>query len=46
VLTTWRRWKVGGRRYRTDAPTDAPHDGPVDAVDSWDELSRGSDPTR
>ncbi|MDQ4212802.1 Trp biosynthesis-associated membrane protein [Microbacterium capsulatum] len=36
-------WRSGGRRYRT-APT--PKDGPVDAVESWDELSRGSDPTR
>lgn len=45
VFTTWRGWKAGGRRYRTDGP-DVPHDGPVDAVDSWDELSRGTDPTR
>lgn len=45
VLTTWRGWKAGGRRYRTDR-VDVPHDGPVDAVDSWDELSRGTDPTR
>jgi hypothetical protein len=45
VLTTWRGWKAGGRRYRTDS-VDVPHDGPVDAVDSWDELSRGTDPTR
>lgn len=45
VLTTWRGWKAGGRRYRTDR-FDVPHDGPVDAVDSWDELSRGTDPTR
>lgn len=45
VLTTWRGWKAGGRRYRTDQ-ADVPHDGPVDAVDSWDELSRGTDPTR
>lgn len=37
------RWRSGGRRYRT-APV--PHDGPVDAVESWDELSRGTDPTR
>ena len=46
VLFTWRKWKVGGRRYRTataDVPT---HDGPVDAIDSWDDLSRGTDPTR
>jgi len=45
VLTTWRGWKVGGRRYRTDH-VEVVHDGPVDAVDSWDELSRGTDPTR
>jgi uncharacterized membrane protein (TIGR02234 family) len=46
VLFTWRKWKVGGRRYRT-ATADAPsHDGPVDAIDSWDDLSRGTDPTR
>jgi uncharacterized membrane protein (TIGR02234 family) len=45
VLTTWREWKAGGRRYRTDH-VEAAHDGPVDAVDSWDELSRGTDPTR
>jgi hypothetical protein len=45
VLTTWRGWKAGGRRYRTDH-VDVPHDGAVDAVDSWDELSRGTDPTR
>lgn len=45
VIVTGRRWKSGGRRYRTDA---APHEssGPVDAVDSWDDLSRGTDPTR
>lgn len=46
VLTTWRRWKVGGRRYRTAPEDSVPHDGPVDAVDSWDDLSRGTDPTR
>ncbi|WP_337006139.1 MULTISPECIES: Trp biosynthesis-associated membrane protein [unclassified Microbacterium] len=45
VFATWRGWKAGGRRYRTDTP-DVPHEGPVDAVDSWDELSRGTDPTR
>ncbi|WP_226533177.1 Trp biosynthesis-associated membrane protein [Microbacterium paraoxydans] len=45
VLLTWRGWKAGGRRYRTDR-VDVAHDGPVDAVDSWDELSRGTDPTR
>lgn len=45
ILTTWRGWKAGGRRYRTDH-VEKPHDGPVDAVDSWDDLSRGTDPTR
>ncbi|MGI0522441.1 Trp biosynthesis-associated membrane protein [Microbacterium maritypicum] len=45
VLMTWRGWNVGGRRYRTDH-VEVAHDGPVDAVDSWDELSRGTDPTR
>ncbi|WP_426168891.1 Trp biosynthesis-associated membrane protein [Microbacterium sp. DWRC1-3] len=45
VLMTWRGWKVGGRRYRTDH-VEVAHNGPVDAVDSWDELSRGTDPTR
>lgn len=45
VLVTWRGWKASGRRYRT-APVEAQSDGPVDAVDSWDELSRGTDPTR
>jgi len=46
VLATWRRWRRGGRRYRTDAGH-APHgSGPVDAIDSWDDLSRGTDPTR
>ena len=46
VLLTWRGWKAGGRRYRTDASETVHGDGPVDAVDSWDELSRGTDPTR
>jgi len=46
VLATWRGWKSGGRRYRTDATASAAPAGPVDAIDSWDELSRGTDPTR
>ncbi|MFT4258771.1 Trp biosynthesis-associated membrane protein [Microbacterium sp.] len=45
VLATGGRWTRGGRRYRTDAAA-ASSSGPVDAVDSWDELSRGTDPTR
>lgn len=46
VLLTWRSWKSGGRRYRTDASAPVASAGPVDAIDSWDELSRGTDPTR
>lgn len=46
ALVSAHRWKRGGRRFRTDATTGTSHDGPVDAVDSWDELSRGTDPTR
>ncbi|MBT2485958.1 MULTISPECIES: Trp biosynthesis-associated membrane protein [unclassified Microbacterium] len=46
VLLTWRRWKSGGRRYRTENTAAPAQDGPVDAVDSWDDLSRGTDPTR
>ena len=43
VLATGRRWRSGGRRFQT-AP--APENAPVDAVESWDELSQGTDPTR
>lgn len=43
ALATARRWKRSGRRYET-APT-APADGPLDAIDSWDDLSHGQDPT-
>lgn len=46
ALLTWRRWKSGGRRYRTAEDAPARADGPVDAIDSWDDLSRGTDPTR
>lgn len=71
ALVTARRWRTGGRRYRTDtdgrdarahqggqgaghtAGPDAmppaagsPERGPADAVDTWDDLSRGSDPTQ
>lgn len=46
TLLTANRWKTGGKRYRTDAATHGEADGPVDAIDSWDDLSRGTDPTR
>lgn len=45
TLATARRWRSGGRRFRTDHVGDADA-GPVDAIDSWDDLSRGTDPTR
>jgi len=43
VLATARHWRRAGRRYET--PTAAPHDGPLDAIESWDDLSHGQDPT-
>nr|WP_179435480.1 Trp biosynthesis-associated membrane protein [Microbacterium pseudoresistens] len=43
VLISARRWRRGGRRFESTA---RPSDGPVDAVESWDELSGGTDPTR
>lgn len=46
TVLTWRGWKRGGRRYRTDAGPASQRSGPVDPVDSWDDLSRGTDPTR
>lgn len=46
VSATARHWRAGGRRYRTQAGerTGGPA-GPLDAIDSWDDLTRGSDPT-
>lgn len=51
TVVTARRWRTGaGRRYRTAADGAAPAPGaaasrPHDAIDSWDDLSRGDDPT-
>ncbi len=50
TLATAHRWPGAGRRYRTDvaaAPSGPrPHDASRDrAIDSWDDLSRGDDPT-
>lgn len=42
VFVTAHLWRSGGRRYQT-APSHPTQR--VDSVDSWDELSRGSDPT-
>ena len=46
TLLTANRWKSAGKRFRTDAATHGASEGPVDAIDSWDDLSRGTDPTR
>lgn len=46
TLVTARSWRRAGRRYDTErAATAHAADEPLDAVDSWDELSRGEDPT-
>jgi uncharacterized membrane protein (TIGR02234 family) len=51
TLVTGRRWRGSGRKYATDAApraaakTEAPPSRPHDAIDSWDDLSRGDDPT-
>ncbi|MEI2268299.1 Trp biosynthesis-associated membrane protein [Microbacterium sp. No. 7] len=40
ALATAHRWSSAGRKYRTDRAA-----GPRDSIDSWDDLSRGEDPT-
>lgn len=52
TLATGHRWRSGGRRYRREAaPASAPagprpYDSVSDrAIDSWDHLSHGDDPT-
>jgi len=45
VLATARRWKAGSRRYEQISDGHHTDAGPLDAVDSWDELSHGTDPT-
>jgi hypothetical protein len=51
TLAPARRWRGSGRRYTTDAATrpdaatGAAASRPHDAIDSWDDLSRGDDPT-
>lgn len=46
TLMSANRWKSGGKRFRTDTAAHDSGNGPVDAIDSWDDLSRGADPTR
>ena len=45
VLFTARSWKSGGRRYRSESEAEHHQSGPLDPIDSWDELSHGTDPT-
>ncbi len=45
ALVTARTWRSAGRRYGAASRATAPAAGPLDAIDSWDDLSRGDDPT-
>ncbi|WP_022870864.1 Trp biosynthesis-associated membrane protein [Yaniella halotolerans] len=46
ALTQGSRWSLGKtKKYDVNQPTQANHDGPLDEIDTWDELSRGEDPT-
>lgn len=47
ALTTAHRWGAASRRFRTESetPAGASTSRPHDAIDSWDDLSRGEDPT-
>lgn len=46
TLVTARRWTSGvSRKYRTATEAGADTGRPHDAIDSWDDLSRGDDPT-
>ena len=45
ILFSSRRWSTTGRRYSASAATRVTAAGPVDAIDGWDGLSRGIDPT-
>ncbi|MBN9177276.1 MAG: Trp biosynthesis-associated membrane protein [Microbacterium sp.] len=47
ALTTAHRWRSGGRRYRRESAAAETSTGsrPHDAIDSWDDLSHGDDPT-
>ncbi len=46
VLLTSRRWPGPSRKYEAMRLQQTEEGAPLDSVDSWDELSRGDDPTR
>ncbi|MBV0894914.1 Trp biosynthesis-associated membrane protein [Microbacterium sp. NC79] len=45
ALVTARSWASAGKKYRVSTNA-AAHTGPLDKIDSWDDLSRGEDPTQ
>lgn len=46
TLTSGRRWSAGKtKKYDLGHQSPVVHDGPLDEIDTWDELSRGEDPT-
>lgn len=46
TLATAHTWARGGRRYAASEDAAPQLSRPRDAIDSWDDLSRGADPTR
>lgn len=45
ALVTGPAWRKGTSRYDAPSTSASAGDGPLDAVDSWDRLTRGGDPT-
>mgnify|MGYP002737665171 FL=1 len=46
ALIAGRRWPVGKtKKYDVGAQQRTEREGPLDEIDTWDELSRGEDPT-
>lgn len=45
ILISSGQWQSASRRFSSTEGQSAQHSGPVDAIDGWDGLSRGIDPT-
>jgi hypothetical protein len=45
ALATAHRWRSGGRRYQRERGHADSGSRPHDAIDAWDDLSHGDDPT-